>query len=234
VDELTKGISSLSGSISSSGSSTPSVDLLTAGTDKVSRLLKRQTFNPGAEPEVDSDEEAEAADRRRRAELRTSIIWFTVPTGSSIQLLSTIPQDTQFGIHRALFPNTLTNSQQYLSALKAIQLQPGGTEEDERRFTLLMVAGGHFAGMVVSLTPAGKNDKQTVKGAGELRILRHKTFHRYTSEYMGVNPLIASSKEAGWITVDQRQCQVQGKLGWCYASSIWRTGTAGGDPGAAD
>lgn len=176
------GISSLSGSISSSGSSTSSVDPLTAGTDKVSRLLKKQTLTPGVDNAIDSDEEAEAEDRKRRAQLRTSIIWFTIPSTSSSPLLSTIPQDTQFGIHRALFPSTLTNSQQYLAALKGIQLRPDESPDEERRFTLLMVAGGHFAGMVVSLRQAGKNEKQMVKGAGEVRILKHKTFHRYTSK----------------------------------------------------
>jgi len=47
---------------------------------------------------------------------------------------------------------------------------------------MLMVAGGHFAGMVVGLRPKGKNEKQEVKGAGDVRIIQHKTFHRYTSE----------------------------------------------------
>ena len=52
-----------------------------------------------------------------------------------------------------------------------------------------MVAGGHFAGMVVGLKPLdlahgkGKRpEKQDVKGAGEIRVLQSKTFHRYTSE----------------------------------------------------
>ena len=46
---------------------------------------------------------------------------------------------------------------------------------------MLMVAGGHFAGMVIGLKPRGKSDRQEVKGAGEVRVLQHKTFHRYTS-----------------------------------------------------
>ena len=47
---------------------------------------------------------------------------------------------------------------------------------------MLMVAGGHFAGMVVGLRQKAKNERQEVKGAGEIRVLQHKTFHRYTSE----------------------------------------------------
>jgi hypothetical protein len=47
--------------------------------------------------------------------------------------------------------------------------------------------------MVVALKPlslgqgkGGKAERQDVKGAGEIRVLRHKTFHRYTSESRGV------------------------------------------------
>lgn len=59
-----------------------------------------------------------------------------------------------------------------------------GTDREERRITLLMVAGGHFAGMVVGLKPRGKGDKMEVKGAGEVKVFKHKTFHRYTSELL--------------------------------------------------
>lgn len=70
-------------------------------------------------------------------------------------------------------------------------LAPGESFDpfEERKITLLMVAGGHFAGMVVSLRPLNlaqgkglKPERQEVKGAGEVRVLKHKTFHRYTSE----------------------------------------------------
>jgi hypothetical protein len=65
-----------------------------------------------------------------------------------------------------------------------MQLKPGAPEDDdeERRITMLMVAGGHFAGMVVGIRPKGKGEKQDVKGAGEVRVIKSKTFHRYTSE----------------------------------------------------
>lgn len=65
-----------------------------------------------------------------------------------------------------------------------MQLKPGapGDDEEERRITMLMVAGGHFAGMVVGIRPRGKGEKQDVKGAGEVRVIKSKTFHRYTSK----------------------------------------------------
>ena len=187
-DQLVGGVSSISGSDSASGSSSDSSD---GEEDKVSKLLRRQKLQDGA---AESDDELlELADRQRRAQLRTAVIWFA--PREAIDSLG-IPKDTQFGVHRALFPQ-LDNAAQYLEELRRMQLPPsrgkgkqatngdddGGHEDDERerRVTLLMVAGGHFAGMVVGIRPRSKGEKQDVKGAGDLRILQHKTFHRYTS-----------------------------------------------------
>lgn len=154
-------------------------------TDKVTKLLKKQNLNAGPGDEVDSDEEAELAHNRRRAMLRTAIIWFT-PTQPLIDM--GVPQDTQFGMHRFLFP-PLDNVHDYLGELKRMQIT--NKEEgdgEERRITLLMVAGGHFAGMVVGLKPKGKNEKQDIKGAGEVRVIKSKTFHRYTSKSQHLKP----------------------------------------------
>ncbi|TYJ59242.1 hypothetical protein B9479_000231 [Cryptococcus floricola] len=168
---LVEGVSSISGSASSTSGSEQS---------KVARLLNKHTLHPS---EDGSSEAAELADRQRRVHLRTAIIWFS-PT-SPLPSLS-IPKDTQFGIHRALFP-PYDKAGDYLEELKRMQL---GSEmskaveeeqEGERRIVLLMVAGGHFAGMVVGLRPRGKTEKQEVKGAGDVRVIKHKTFHRYTT-----------------------------------------------------
>lgn len=193
------GISSISGSASSSSGSsshsTPENDK-TQTTDKVSRLLRRSHLRPVGE---DSDAEAELeeiANRQRRAHLRSAIIWFS--PSSPLPSLG-IPQDTQLGVHRALFPN-FDNAAEYLSELRRMQLAQSGTvdvdlddgegeQEQERRITLLMVAGGHFAGMVVGLRPRGGREKQNVKGAGEVVVYKHKTFHRYTSEFSGCHCL---------------------------------------------
>ena len=181
-------MSSISGSASSASSSG------STSSDKVTRLLKKQDINAA---DVDSDEEAELAHNRRRAMLRTAIIWF-----SPIKPLPElgIPLDTQFGIHRALFP-PLDNVQEYLAQLKRMQLD-GQKEEigEERRITMLMVAGGHFAGMVVGIRPRGKGEKQDIKGAGDVRVIKSKTFHRYTSMLIFLlllgYQLIVSTKEA--------------------------------------
>ncbi|TXT12890.1 hypothetical protein VHUM_01291 [Vanrija humicola] len=169
-DEMAEGVSSISGSASSSSSGS-SQSLTT-------RLLNKAKVTDNKDDDgIDSDEEAELADRRRRAQLRTAVIWFT-PTNPPPSL--GIPADTQLGVVRALLPSFDTAGD-YLSELKRLQLSPPVEGEEERRITLLMVAGGHFAGMVVGLRPRGPRDKQDVKGAGDLRIYKHKTFHRYTT-----------------------------------------------------
>lgn len=170
---LISGVSSISGSeSSSSGSSAESQS-------KVSKLLRKANLNAGND---ESDEEAEVADRVRRAQLRTAVIWFS-PSSPLPEL--GIPKDTQFGITRALFP-PLDTANDYLGELRKMQLSSRpdieGTDGQERRITLLMVAGGHFAGMVVGLKPRGKTDRMEVKGAGEIKVFKHKTFHRYTSK----------------------------------------------------
>lgn len=162
----TLGISSISGSASSTSGSEQS---------KVARLLKNQTLD---ESDDDSSAAAELADRQRRAHLRTAVIWFS-PSAPVPQL--NIPKDTQFGVHRALFP-PYEKAGDYLEELRRMQLSGNEEEDGERRLTFLMVAGGHFAGMVVGIRPRGKAEKQDVKGAGDVRVLKHKTFHRYTSE----------------------------------------------------
>lgn len=173
------GVSSISGSASSTSSSGSSES------DKVTKLLKKQNLNTGPNDDIDSDEEAELAHNRRRAMLRTAIIWFT-PNPPLVEM--GVPQDTQFGMHRFLFP-PLDNVHDYLAELRRMQVtgQAGQEEQgEERRITLLMVAGGHFAGMVVGLRQKGKNEKQDIKGAGEVRVIKSKTFHRYTSKYIPV------------------------------------------------
>lgn len=56
---------------------------------------------------------------------------------------------------------------------------------------MFMVAGGHFAGIVVRVSLPSDTLAYGVQGKGkqkkpipELEILRHKTFHRYTSKRM--------------------------------------------------
>lgn len=74
----------------------------------------------------------------------------------------------------------------YLDAFKS--MQTGGGEEG-RKWALFMVAGGHFAGAVVRVSrPEGEEGDSGFTKKGKLKkatpdteILKHKTFHRYTS-----------------------------------------------------
>ncbi|BEI85297.1 hypothetical protein CcaverHIS002_0506980 [Cutaneotrichosporon cavernicola] len=166
-DNVVDGVSSISGSASASSASSQ---------DRITRLLKK-TKVVDKEDAIDSDEEAELADLRRRAHLRTAVIWFQAK--NTPPALGVEP-DTQIGVYRGLFPSYETAGD-YLNELKRLQLGPPVPEDEERRVALFMVAGGHFAGMIISLRPRGKSERQDVKGAGDVRVLQHKTFHRYTT-----------------------------------------------------
>ncbi len=72
----------------------------------------------------------------------------------------------------------------YLSELKEMQIP----YEDGRTWALFMVAGGHFAGAIVRVSRPADDDyeadnkrKKHKKPKPDTEVLRHKTFHRYTS-----------------------------------------------------
>jgi hypothetical protein len=47
---------------------------------------------------------------------------------------------------------------------------------------MLATAGGHFAGLVVRVKiPRQGESSKSKKAAPEMEIIKHKTFHRYTS-----------------------------------------------------
>ena len=102
---------------------------------------------------------------------RTALTWF-----------HSLPA-TQIGVYRALFSNN-TDPTSYLSELKALQIAR------ERKWALFMTAGGHFAGAVVRVSEGeetegdiGKGKKKHKRPKPDIEVLRHKTFHRYTSQY---------------------------------------------------
>lgn len=108
---------------------------------------------------------------------RTAVIWFHSPPS------------TQLGFYRSILPVEIQESN-YLDGLKAMQSPvPGG-----KKWTMFMVAGGHFAGVVVRVSLPGDISLDAMPGKGkqrkpipELEILRHKTFHRYTSMYLSLS-----------------------------------------------
>lgn len=157
----------------------------------LSALLKRQA------KVTDGDAEDAPVKKRRRGAGKPPMLWFSS---------SKLPLNTSLGIYRAVFSdeeqskeNTLleTLQQKQLSAKPAPSQQKPKTEEDEGgvplpesmmpkgtsasgpHYFLCMIGGGHFAAMLVSLTP-----KLTKKYGVEDRsatVIAHKTFHRYTT-----------------------------------------------------
>ncbi|KAF8573751.1 hypothetical protein K439DRAFT_1624824 [Ramaria rubella] len=158
VSSLSKGLEdSISGSVSSSSdeSDDSSPDAVRALISKSGKLA-RATSPTSALPHRP----------------RTALTWFHSPPS------------TQIGVYNALFPIRLPQAS-YLEVLK--DMQRGGPHG--RRWTMLMVAGGHFAGLVVQVRRPDDEDVEEVsvgkkrrpKPKPEVEVLRHKTFHRYTT-----------------------------------------------------
>lgn len=155
----------------------------------LSTLLKKQANI--ADPSWDDL----STKKRKRGSGKPPLLWFSS---------SKLPSNTSLGIYRALFtpseqnsdPTTLiqTLRRKQLSAKPQPtqatsvaneggvplprELQPN-TSATGPHYFLCMIGGGHFAAMLVSLTP-----KITKKAGIEDRaatVLAHKTFHRYTT-----------------------------------------------------
>ena len=103
---------------------------------------------------------------------RTPLAWFHSPPS------------TQIGVYKALFSDHVDPSS-YLQELQNMQ------KPAERTWAVFMTAGGHFAGAVVRVSSVGEegneNDeiarkRKVKKPKPDIEVLRHKTFHRYTSK----------------------------------------------------
>lgn len=168
---------SLSGSASSSDESDAS------DSDAVSALVhKTKRLNPKLNGADEEDEDP------ARNLPNTPLVWFHSPPA------------TQLGIYKTVFPLDIISDrsdnvgQRYLDELKA--MQSGGGEEG-RTWALFMTAGGHFAGAIVRVSrPDGEEDDGGLTKKGKPRkpkpdteVLKHKTFHRYTSKSSPVTTL---------------------------------------------
>jgi hypothetical protein len=157
----------------------------------LSALLKRQA------KVTDGDAEDAPMRKRKRGAGKPPMIWF-----DSVKL----PKNTTLGVYRAVLPadeedgeSTLVKSIQnkQLAAKPPPKPQPKQDAEEDGgvalpasmiakdtsasgpHYFLCMIGGGHFAGMIVSLTPkltkrAGVEDRTAT-------VIAHKTFHRYTT-----------------------------------------------------
>ena len=147
--------------------------------DVLSSLLKKQARVN--DPKVSSDEAAKQSKPRG-----TPLLWFSS---------SKLPPQMSLGVYKALFSQSEQEITVSVEALQKRQLdsvmtqgqsQIGSNAQQVRkgatgpRVFLCMIGGGHFAGMVVSLTPkvvknsSGHDERQAI-------VIAHKTFHRYTT-----------------------------------------------------
>ncbi|GAA6008943.1 Vms1p [Rhodotorula paludigena] len=191
IDNLTD---SISGSDSSSdGASSASASDAESDTN-LSRLLRKQHLSSASRPSPGTanavaadDDEADELDAAALSGPRSSLQWFEAPAYAP---------ETQYGLARAALPAAGARrralpgpgeeGRAVLDELRELQLAPSPTPGDdgratERKWTLLMFGGGHFAGMVVQLRP-----KLVSRGKGkdkerEIVVLEKKTFHRYTT-----------------------------------------------------
>lgn len=134
---------------------------------------------------------SESPEQAQRSAL-TALTWFHSPPS------------TQIGVYRAIFD---AGTADYLAELKELQSSPQG-----RTWALFMTAGGHFAGAVVRVAKSDEDreedrvqadKKKRHKPKPEIEVLKHKTFHRYTSAYNAqrycwISHSFSSTK-AGWI-----------------------------------
>lgn len=163
-----------------SGSESPDSNESDASEDKVTALLHRTRLKG----------KSRSVSPEGRNIPKSPILWFTSPN---------IP-DTQFGIYATIF-STNSSSDTYVQELR--DMQDGG--EEGRQWAVFMTAGGHFAGAVIRVSksvaektaetaeaaaaaaaPAApkkksKASKVPPKPAFFLEVIRHKTFHRYTT-----------------------------------------------------
>lgn len=150
----------------------------------LSALLKKQaTLVDKQRGSNDGDEEGSS--KRTRGAGNQPLLWFGSPT---------LPEKTYYGIYKAIFtPEELGKEDSIVDAIKTRQLEKvsmGKPPKDAssipatyngRHIFICMIGGGHFAAMVVSLSPKKTKHSSTGPMNREAVILVHKTFHRYTT-----------------------------------------------------
>ncbi|KAG9230830.1 hypothetical protein BJ875DRAFT_408110 [Amylocarpus encephaloides] len=186
-NEFEKLVGDLDESLSGSDSSDSEDEEDGAGRKEttLSALLKKQAAISSTDAE-DGDELM--SKKRKRGSGKPPLFWFTSPT---------LPKNTYLGIYRAIFTNAQQeNESAVLDIVQQKQLEPkpqlkipvnpnNGAPLPEAykdpHIFMCMIGGGHFAGMIVSLTPKRTKHAPTGPLTREATVLAHKTFHRYTT-----------------------------------------------------
>ncbi|RIB04136.1 hypothetical protein C2G38_2121356 [Gigaspora rosea] len=100
--------------------------------------------------------------------LRSSkpIFWFTCP--------NVLPDDVYLGVHKHVLNDRGNNPNTIMEDIKRLQIKSDTNQP--RYWTMFMVSGGYFAGLVLDIT---KN--ANVTDIDEVKVHVNKTFHRYTT-----------------------------------------------------
>lgn len=146
-------------------------------------LLKKQ-----AAISQNNEDEEFIPKKKKRGSGKPPLLWFTTPT---------LPNNTYLGIYRAIFTNAEQEKEsKILDIIQSKQLIPKPQQKISTNSNngvplpeaysgphifLCMIGGGHFAAMVVSLTPKQTKSSATGPLSREATVLAHKTFHRYTT-----------------------------------------------------
>ena len=175
--------------LSISGSDTPESDDEEEATSRretaLSALLRKQISLTDNRNPPDRDDE-QSAKRKRVGAGKSPLLWFSSPT---------LPENTYYGIYKAMFtPQELEKEDAIVDAIKTRQLPPISMPKQSkegvnvpptyngRHIFLCMIGGGHFAAMVVCLSPKhSKHGSSSGPLNREAVVLAHKTFHRYTT-----------------------------------------------------
>ncbi|KAI8146898.1 hypothetical protein BJV82DRAFT_710223 [Fennellomyces sp. T-0311] len=123
--------------------------------DEANTLVKKQMEQQVEAPSTTTTE-LSLFEKKYRA-----LAWF--------QATPAYPASMHFGVYRRL-----TDSLDGLRALQAARF-----EQRKRLWTIIMIGGGHFAGAVVDVNKSIKGPFKL--DAAEVKMVAHKTFHRYTT-----------------------------------------------------
>ncbi|OZJ06097.1 hypothetical protein BZG36_01013 [Bifiguratus adelaidae] len=130
-------------------------------TDSVTALLRKQNLEDGIDRSVVKPARSS----------QSAYAWF--------KTVSEYPPNVSFGVLRNIFPpNGQDENDHMVEKLRSMQIKGNPNSEKRRGWTILMVGGGHFAGIVVDVD---KSHPQSTGGDRSVSVLAHKSFHRYTT-----------------------------------------------------
>lgn len=110
--------------------------------------------------EKDNDDDGDFVRKKQRGSGKPPIVWFTSPQ---------LPTNISLGIY-----NTVLNASEQSNPVEALKKKQARNLSKDKppTYFLCLLGGGHFAAMIVSLLPNAHRQAE---------VLRHKTFHRYTT-----------------------------------------------------